>query len=218
MDRHWLLVLSLAVAFGGCTDYQELPVSLYLDQGFLELEMRAVEDAIGEWNYLAGERYAHGDAVFEIAGQHEDTFNVADYEDDFHCVYALTEPVPDEQWLQELYEDENGVGAYSPMSDTFVIIYQVRQDIARLEAAWRERSADGELTFFEEHALLDKHYGIVRNHTLHELGHMLGIIHFNHVEGTMNSDGLNTYDGVDHLADDDLAAFCLVYDCHSSSR
>ncbi len=217
MGRCWLFVLAVALltpAVSGCTDYQDLPVELYVDEDFSELEQEAIADVVAHWNLWAGARYAYGNEIFVIVGTHDDTFNEHDYEDGRHSIYRISEPVPDEQYLQDLYSDSGGVGGYSPLGDAFLVMYKLDDHFANLREEYSRQIAEGEIEAFHVDWYVDNmNYGMVHNTTLHELGHMVGLLHINHRPAVMNSVGPNIYQGVEYLTDADLDAFCLIYDC-----
>ena len=219
MDRHRLLVLTASVialaGVPGCGEWQDLPVHLYFDTDFNDVEYQAGLDVVAEWNEWAGGRYAYGDEVFVVAGRFDDDFNVNDYEDQYHVVYRINGPGnPDVEYLQTLYADSGGVGGYNTLSDGFIVMYPVDavllgewQDLQpRIEAG--EINADGVREYLDE-----RRYGIAHNYMLHEFGHMLGLIHQNSRQAVMNSNGSITYDGIEYLTDADLDAFCENYDC-----
>jgi hypothetical protein len=178
------------------------------------VEYRAGLDAVGQWNERAGGCYAYGDAVFEVVGKFDDDFNEHDYEDAYHVVYRINEPNPDVRYLQELYANTGGVGGYNTLSDGFIVMYPVDEYLAEIEPGLREDIATGVSEPYDvDQYLRDRRYGITHNYILHELGHMLGLQHYNHRPGVMNSEGGIARHGIEYLTDADLDAFCLNYDC-----
>ncbi|MFH1047595.1 MAG: hypothetical protein V1738_04800 [Patescibacteria group bacterium] len=222
MARYRLLVL-IGVVWSwfaiGCTEYQKLPIQIFVDGDYGDIEHQAIVDALDQWNDWAGWRYAYGDRVFDYRGRIDDDFTEADYGDQIHVAYRISEPNPDVQYLIDLYAGRGGVGAYSPMSDMFIVMYTVDAQLLELDARLRQEIAAGEIEPMDVDAYIrDRRYGLVQNFALHEFGHMLGLMHYNHRPGVMNSDGPNIYEGIDTLSDADLDAFCLIYDCCRTDR
>ncbi|MEA3248893.1 MAG: hypothetical protein U9Q03_00875 [Patescibacteria group bacterium] len=220
MDRRRILILTVALAVllpGGCGEWQKLPIPLRVDETFGGVERPAVFDAITEWNERAGGRYAYGDAVFEVVGYSDDTFNEHDYEDGEHTVYRISRCNPDEQYLQEVHREDGeriGIIGYCTLADTIDILYDFDVFMAAYEDQLYLRAEEQGIEDADFTGHLERlRYNYVRSLTLHELGHMLGLTHYNHRVGVMNSDGLGYFYPQDHLTDADLDAFCLVYDC-----
>lgn len=222
MDRRriYLLIASLAVLTpGGCGEWQELPIRLYVDSTFSEIERQAVLDAIAEWNERAGGRYAYGDAVFEVVGDIDDEFDEHDYEDGRHAVYRITRCNPDEAYLQDVhrkYEDQIGVIGYCTLGDCIDVLYDFDIFMAEYQASRELRALESGEEIDLSGRIDALRYNYVRSLTLHELGHMIGLTHYNHRVGVMNSDGLGYFYPLEHLTDADLDAFCEVYPCRCS--
>jgi hypothetical protein len=213
---HVLILTVLLLSAQGCTDYQNLPLRLYIDTDFSAVERLAIEDAIERWNDGAGRRYAHGDTVFAVSGLIDDDFDEYDYGDRIHAIYRINDDTnPDVRYLQEIYEDDNGVGAYCPMSDMFIVMYLIDDWLSLVEEKLLELIDDGRLTQYEcDEYLYRLRFEMVQSLAIHEFGHMLGLLHYNHREGVMNSAGPNVFRGITDLSAADIDAFCLIYDCH----
>lgn len=218
MGWYRLFFLSMfVISISACAEWQVLPVQLYVDTNFSNLEQEAIADAVAEWNRQAGYRYEHGDTVLEIVGLVTDDFTEADYEDDFHIIYRLSEPSAEEQYLQEVNGGACSTLGNATLSDALLIMYNFDQFMIELEVEQRERAT--QLGYDDQNlqASLDRfRFNFVRNLALHELGHLLGLLHHNDRVGVMNDDGLSFLSSPEYLSDADLDAFCLIYDCHCS--
>ncbi len=216
--RLYLLIVSLAVLLpGGCSDWQKLPIRLSFDSSIGEIERQAISDAVAEWNERAGNRYAYGNAVFEIVGDIDDTFNEHDYEDEVHAVYRITRCNDDEAYIQDCnryYENQDWTIGYCTLGDCILILYDFDIFMTEYEAQLYLRAEGRGEEDADYSDRLDRlRYNYVRSLALHELGHMIGITHYNYREGVMDQDGLSFFSPLEHLSDADLDAFCLIYDC-----
>lgn len=208
MGRHrvFLLGSTLTLLVGGCGEWQQLPVELYIDSHFSETERAGILAAVDEWNYRAGGLYRHGDSVFKVVGETDDTFNEHDTEDGAHVIYRIGEPTSDEQYVQQ----QNGgwVVGNSTLGDCFLILYSFERffeetyDIAPIDVE------AGEIPYVEK-----SRYVFIRNVALHELGHMLGLTHYAYERGVMDQRGTPFIGHEVYLEDADLVAFCEIYDC-----
>jgi len=200
--------------FSACAEWQDLPVQIYVDTRFSDLEQEGIADAVAEWNRQAGCRYAYGDVVLEIAGTVTDDFTERDYEDGVHVIYRISNPIEAEQYLQNVYGGADSTLGNATLADVILIMYNFDRFMIELEAEQCERSAQLGYDNQNLQASLDRfRFHFVRNLALHELGHLLGLLHHNDRPGVMNDDGLSFLSGSEFLTDADLDAFCLIYDC-----
>jgi hypothetical protein len=207
--------------FAGCTEHQNLPIPLVIDVGYSPLERLAISDAKEEWNEKGGPRFAGGDIIFDLIGVIDDEWTWSDYGDDIHVVYRVDRCSDDERFIQETMKDVRG-------SDNVTIGYCTAGDCVNFMSGfdiWLAEHRDqleiraldrGEnpAEALDEDRLETLRYNYVRSLTTHELGHMLGITHFQHRIGVMDLRGLGFESPLDLLTDADLDAFCLNYPCH----
>jgi hypothetical protein len=197
-----------------------LPIQIYLDGNATPLGEQAMRDALTTWNDLLGPHYAHADRVFDVVGEHHDTFDRNDYEDGRRSIYLIYEPVPDEQYLQDVYREKFRLAGYCPLGDCFIVMYYIEEWLVDWEddiSVALERGVINENQAAEIQRQVDEYrYNWIFNVTLHELGHMLGLQHYDQRFGIMNTDGA-PYWQLDRVTDADLDAFCLIYECRDVS-
>lgn len=191
MDRArqtFLVVLLLTT--GGCA--QELPVEIWLDTAFDQEETAAIRRAVDEWNELCRHRLADPQACLAEVGRVREEFRPEAFSDDRHVVYKLA---TDSEWPRDpLDEDTAGYGT--------------RSDVILKTHTF----ADSPFNPYWPKSLLRYEYLLWLQHlALHELGHLLGLMHFNHRPGVMNKWDKSGYD--EHLSEADIDQFCLVYQC-----
>jgi hypothetical protein len=212
-----LFFLGFLLASGtACSEYQKLPIQLLVDSRFSALEQAAISAAADEWNRQAGYRYSHGDRVFVIAGVTVviGNFTLTDYEDGLHIVYRISAPTEEEQYLQEINGGQDSTLGNGTLADILLIMYNFDRFIFELEAdLCAEAEASGANNRDWAEYLNCLRYNFVRNLALHEMGHVLGLLHQSDRYGVMNEDGLSVWSGPEYLTAADLDAFCLIYDC-----
>jgi hypothetical protein len=199
----------------GCA--QDLPIEIYLDSSFSEVERQAVLDAMDEWNEALSDRLPDGGPAFVHVGYIDDDWEMADYEDGLHVVYRLDGPTPEEQWLQ--YQDNGkpwGTIGYCSDQDCTLFLYFFDGYMRCNEPGYRLLLAnDGCRGECADEYLDRKRYNYTRSLAVHELGHMLVVAHFDFREGIMNTTGLSFDEPLQHVTEADVGAVCEIdqYDC-----
>jgi len=198
MDWHRIRVLMAAVilASAGCTlrEFQELPVLLELDEDLSDPELSGILAAVDEWNLLAGNRLVEPGPIFTVVGTHNDDFDERDLGDGVHRIYRIGENNGDTAYLEE----ENGpLVGYGTLSDVLIFL-----------GAYDQWTQNDDVNDSDEWRAT-----YVFNGAHHEFGHLLGIAHYNCRFGEMNTRGDAFREPRESLAEADLDAFCIVYDC-----
>lgn len=192
--RAWLAILAFFIS--GClediiqqTFPQELPVTIYIDEAFIEDEREEILAAMEDWNIHAGARLKNPKKILQFGGlvPHED-FTRDKFVDGVHVVYKIYEPVPDVEWIRKTYE--YSVAGYATKGDVLILCYIIFPEYIGSTDTWNEYLWD------------------VRRITVHEFGHLLGLSHFFNDPGVMNVD-----DYIGELIESDLEAFCIFYEC-----
>jgi len=209
------LILPLAAVLSACG--RDLPLEIVIEDAWTGMELESIEQAIAEWNSAAGSRLSRPGPVLVVTGRTADTFHLHDLEDDQHVIYRISETTPDFLELESVTGEGRGYGTYGDVlisanhgpllpwycaEDTY---YQERPD-GDYEAYLLEYGAD---------RLHADCVAFLRPLVLHELGHFIGLAHFENRPGIMNSGEYVTGIAVleTHLTEADLDEFCLVYDC-----
>lgn len=199
--RFWVYAaLCFLPASVGC-EWQDFPVYLYVDSSFSDLEVEAILDAADEWNQKAGTLLADPGPLIVYAGRITDEFDRHDYGDDTHVIYRVSEPDTIAEFLAA--DNDGAINGNASLGDVTMFMYRTDDYLSSM-SRWRS-----------EEWLREYRYRFVRNLALHEFGHLLGIAHYNNVLGTMNTRGPRVSDerGYRYLNENDLAAFCAIYDC-----
>ncbi len=189
------LTLALLTA-AGCG--RDLPLEVFLQDTWEGLELQGVQEAIDEWNTAAGSRLRDPRTVIDVAGRTDDEFDISDLGDSMHAIYRISEKTPE---YQELEDAVGGMQGYGTYNDVLILTFMVF--VPDPEAIPEAMAGDPTAH--------------LRALALHELGHFIGVAHFNHEPGIMNS---TEYPDptITHLTDADLAAFCIAHDCRRTSK
>jgi len=192
--RQALLVALLLTASGpllnGCA--QDLPLDVWLDTAFDQEEAAAINRAIEGWNGVCLERLAEPTRCLNVVGRIREQFRPEAFSDDRHVIYKLA---TDSEWPRDpLDEDTAGYGTRADV----LIKTHTFADFA-FPITWSKAVIRHEYLVWLEHL------------ALHELGHLLGMMHFDHRPGVMNKWDDSGYD--ERLTEADIDQFCLVYEC-----
>lgn len=197
MHRHIPTVL-ISVLISGCLAKQNLPVHILIDESFVPEEHSAIEAAITTWNDQAGGRLGRNTPIFVIEERDGmPPLSVPNLTDGVHGIYYANsekfDPTErDLSWGYGLHED------------VLIFIDQM---------SWRKKDAQGRIIEVDPRGTIIPWQ--LKGTLLHELGHLLGLMHFNHRPGIMNDGGIfvKFVDGDIFLQESDLDEFCLLYDC-----
>lgn len=192
MARAWLALIILSISGCGIENLlrADLPVIIYIDSRFTEDEEQVIVSAMDEWNAKAGERLKSPGPVFIYVGRYvdEDGFRPEDLVDGRHVIYRVDHPTEEYYSLQGART--TGVYGYATLGDILLFFFKF---------------IDGPDGSDER----EKHLFFVRMTVLHELGHMLGLGHFEFQEDLMNAEAIN----VRHISEADIEEFCILYEC-----
>ena len=200
MHRYIPPVLT-SILLSGCLAKQNLPVHILIDESFVIEERSAIEAAINTWNDQAGARLGSKAPIFIIDGHvGMPPLSRVNLTDGLHGIYYADsekfDPTPrDSSWGYGLHED------------ILVFIDQM---------SWSKKDAQGKIVELDPRGTIVPWQ--LKGTLLHELGHLLGLMHFNHLPGIMN-DGVIFFKFFDKINNDiflqksDLDEFCLIYDC-----
>jgi hypothetical protein len=219
------LLLAASALFGGCA--QDLPRLIRLDTAFSDGEIAAVRNAIAEWNAVCRKRLSESRPCLVEGDRVSGDFSPENFSDGHHVVYRLERP------------DEGGgpgspldysTSGYGTLEDVLLRTFKYLEGrVCGLDAddwPWTSRrplpgdlshglgqmpplgTAGGDLCRPVDQA---DYLDWLRHLALHELGHFLGMMHFEHRPGVMNKeDGSGHHE---HLTEADIEQFCLVYEC-----
>lgn len=181
----------------GCNPYQELPVPLYFDQTFSPLERGAIMGALDEWNKKARPRLRHETDIFFYRDDISTFVNQSSIDRDKRIIFNVA---PDTVCPPlHICEEKSGYGTFG-----FIFLFT-----PEMQNKVISRTESGEINF-DYVAYFRK----VRSVSIHELGHLLGLMHFSHLPGIMNKKvPLGTEERPFDLTEADLEAFCLIYEC-----
>lgn len=183
-----LLVMILALcATRGCVSL-EYPIDLYLDKKFDEDETEMIVWAVDEWNRAITARTGMRGPAFRIVGTRSDEYDIEDAMDGHYVIYKVTEPTPAILRMTEGFPGET-IGGHATMSDMIVLRYNFPE--------WSDRSW----------------VYLLRVIVLHEFGHTLGIMHFQHRYGIMNAEVEEEMLLDPRITDADMDAYCHVHGC-----
>lgn len=195
MSRYFLFALIFS---GGCVFSQELPIKIYLDSSFEAEDASVIKEAIATWNKQAGVRLKNPTEIFSYGGEGPAFGGAEDLNDGMHAIYKVDPNklngvigwAPIERW------------GYATFGDVFIFIdamrYRVADQNGKIVETRPRKPSDDNLVFIL---------------TLHELGHLLGLMHFNQVPAIMNTKLSDETDRLENLTEADLDAFCLIYEC-----
>jgi len=182
MDQLRLEVLRsvlVAAALAVAACGRELPQDIYIDSSWSPEETAIIEASIVEWNELSRTHLKDPRPVLAYRGRFTDEFQSADFGDDFHVIYRIGRLDQVPEFLRD--DPPGGYGSYG---DMLIFTFNICEGC-------------------------DEYYDNLRTVALHEIGHFLGLSHYEHRAGIMQP---GNYD-VKHLQAADVEEFCCVYEC-----
>lgn len=156
----------------------DTPTKFYVEDRWSPEEIAVIRAAADEWNDLAMSRLKRPMRLLEYAGTVHGQFSPDVYGDVAHVVYRLG--TAEEGGA---YFDPDAHAGYATMQDVVIFTYNT-----------------GEAS--------DQYGPHLYSVVLHELGHFIGLPHFDHRLGIMNST-MSTTD----LLESDIEHFCAAYEC-----
>jgi len=205
------LTAALLAFAAGCA--RDLPIDIALEDSWTGLELEAVEQAIDEWNTVAGALLDPPGPVLENIGRTEDRFDIDDLQDAMHVIYRIDEATPEYMELESEVGEMNGYGTYS---DVLIITFRLPLPWTCTEEAFHRMLPDDDyeeyLASVDPAEWKENCVAHLRAVALHELGHFIGLAHFTNKPSVM-SDSEFPDATITHLTEADLEAFCITYDC-----
>ncbi len=192
--------LFFALLAFGCT--KSLPVLIHLDETFSAEDRAIVLEAIAEWNDRAAPLLRDKKNIFVVGDDVPAFHGLPELGDDIYGFYHV-----DIKFTPPLRHSVDVFG-YTTLHDVLLFSDYIRQSYFDVEI-------DEEVNRRDPGRKERIVRNIIKKVAIHELGHLLGLVHYTHREGIMVQGAhksATSFEGP-HLSDADLEAFCILYDC-----
>ena len=193
------IVFVTIISCNGCgVARQNLPVDIWIDDGFSVYEEGAIVAAIESWELVTNED------IFNYRGRQKVAdFNEDDYLDSMHVIYKVMEPNESILSIERRIKKFYGIdpGAWANLSDIVVLWYKFQINTECMGAEYIDDTPDC--------AQYGRYiYQRLRYVVTHELGHFLGMHHNNNLESVMCLENNESYMPSPY----DMEVFCEIYD------
>ncbi len=193
-----LLLLGL---LGGCG--RDLPIVVHIDNTFSAEDRTMIEESVAGWNVVALEHLRNEKQAFIIGDDIGSFTGPADLRGKINSIFR----VDDYKNFTPPSMEPGHVFGYTSIY-TALLYPELMHETAE---QWTKNG--GQSLDDENKHLLEKYF--FRKTALHELGHLLELIHYANQPGIMKSGYPSIIDLTvpPHLQAADIGAFCKIYDC-----